>query len=146
MTHAVDFARRALTTALVLASGVACAPVPNRADSTVIATTGILAVSTGAPPTEQAAPLGATIQATIESLTTEGGTTSGTAAYTVTNLHPIIPSHSYTEVKGTLYAVDVTVQAQTGLTVVHPWNFALRTEDGLRAADPSTRTVGPRAP
>ena len=98
MTHAVDFARRALTTALVLASGVACAPVPNRADSTVIATTGIPAVSTGAPPTEQAAPLGATIQATIESLTTEGGTTSGTAAYTVTNLHPIIPSHSYTVV------------------------------------------------
>jgi hypothetical protein len=45
-------------------------------------------------------------------------------------LRPTGSSHSYIEVTGTLYAVDVTVQAQTGLTVVHPWNFALRTEDG----------------
>lgn len=54
-----------------------------------------------------------------------------TTAYRVANLRPISPvKSSYTEVKGTLYAVDVTVQAQTELTVVHPWNFALRTEDG----------------
>jgi hypothetical protein len=116
---------------LVMVAGAGCASVPNRPESSVIATTGIPPVTTAAPPpTAQAAPLGATIQATIESLTTDGGTTSGTAAYTVDNLRPIAPSHSYTEVKGTLYAVDVTVQAQTGLTVVHPWNFALRTEDG----------------
>jgi hypothetical protein len=79
---------------------------------------------------EQAAPLGATIQATIESFTADGGTTSGTAAYTVANLRPITATHSYTEVTGSLYAVDVTIQAQTGVTTVHPWNFALRTEDG----------------
>jgi Domain of unknown function (DUF1942) len=43
---------------------------------------------------------------------------------------PITPANSYTEVTGTLYSVDVTVQTISGVVTVHPWNFALRTEDG----------------
>jgi hypothetical protein len=83
-----------------------------------------------APPTQQKAVLGATIEATIESAGADGGIVTGTAAYTVANLQTITPVHSYTEVKGTLYSVDVTVQAETGVTFVHPWNFVLRIEDG----------------
>jgi hypothetical protein len=86
-------------------------------------------VSTAAPPTAQNAVLGSTIQATIESTGDDGNPVTGTASYTVSNLRPVEPT-SYTDVKGTLYAVDVTVQSQTGTTLVHPWNFVLRTEDG----------------
>ena len=114
---------------VVLPLGVACASAPHRPGSTVIATTGIPTVST-ATPTQERAALGATIEVTIETLKTDGGTVKGTADYTVANLHPIAPVHSYPEVKGTLYSVDVTVQTISGVVIVHPWNFALRTEDG----------------
>ena len=65
----------------------------------------------------------------FESLGDNGNTVTGTASYTVSNLRPVTPS-AYADVKGTLYAVDVTVQSQTGTTLVHPWNFVMRTEDG----------------
>ena len=86
-------------------------------------------MSTAAPPTAQNAVLGSTIEATFESLGDNGNTVTGTASYTVSNLRPVTPS-AYADVKGTLYAVDVTVQSQTGTTLVHPWNFVMRTEDG----------------
>ncbi|PRC43368.1 hypothetical protein C6A85_000000105710 [Mycobacterium sp. ITM-2017-0098] len=114
---------------LATVAGAGCASVSDRPESSVIATTGIPVVTTAAPPTAQAEPLGATIQATIDSWA-EGGQISGTAAYTVDNLRPITATNSYTEVTGTLYAVDVMVQAQTGVTTVHPWHFALRTANG----------------
>ena len=110
----------------MLPLGAACAAIPN---STVIATSGVPSVST-ASPTQQNAPVGSTIEATTESLSASGGTVTGRAAYTVTNLHPTTAAHEYTEVKGTLYSVDVTVQVETGVVVVHPWFFAARTEDG----------------
>ncbi|VEG39408.1 immunogenic protein MPT63 [Mycolicibacterium flavescens] len=99
----------------------------------VIATSGVPSVS-ASPPPQQNAVIGATIRATTEVTTIDAsGNPSfapGTAAYTVANLQPIAQTNSYTEVTGTLYSVDVTVQTISGVVTVHPWSFALRTSDG----------------
>jgi Domain of unknown function (DUF1942) len=88
-----------------------------------------VSVST-APPTQQKAVLGATIEVTTQTALTTGGTVTGKAAYTVANLQPATLANEYIPVKGNLYSVTVTIQVETGEVIVHPWNFTARTEDG----------------
>ena len=96
---------------------------------TVIATSGVPAVA-AAPPTQQPVPIGATVVIPVQTDMTDGTTVAGRAAFTVSNLRPITPTNTVSEVTGTFYAVDVTIQALSGTIVVHPFNFAVRTEDG----------------
>ena len=80
----------------------------------------------------QSVPLGTRIEVRVETGMTDGNTTVGTPAFTVSNLRPITPAISLpdTEVAGTYYAVDATVESLSGTIIVHPFNFSLRTADG----------------
>jgi len=79
-------------------------------------------------------PLGTTITASTQSGATNGAETTGTASYTVSNLRRIRSAQSSSGTGGTFYAVTVTVRGQRGVTMVHPWNFSVRTTDGTTLA------------
>lgn len=83
-----------------------------------------------APPSRQPVHLGATVEVAVETDMTDGSTVRGRAAFTVSNLRPITPAYGTDDDGGSFYAVDVTIEALSGTIVVHPFNFAVRTEDG----------------
>ena len=68
----------------------------------------------------------AALGATIE-VSSENGTK---AAYTVSNLRPATPANEFTQVKGTLYSIDVTVQGIADTVPVNPTYFSASTKDG----------------
>jgi hypothetical protein len=105
---------------IVISTSAACMPLQH-ATSTVIATSGIPSVS--APPPAPQAVIGSTLQVT---------TSTTAAAYTVANLRQAVPSNEYVTVQGTLMAVDVIVQTQSGTVPVNVNYFHARTEDGTQ--------------
>jgi hypothetical protein len=109
----------AVVTVIIGSTGVACV-MPDKSTSHVIATSGVPNVS-AAPPSQPPAALGATLE-----VTTENGTK---AAYTVSSLRPAV-ANEFTQVKGKLYSINVTVQAEAGTVAVNPLYFSGSTEDG----------------
>lgn len=84
------------------------------------ATSGVPSVS-AAPPIPSPVALGATLEVTSQD--------GKKAAYTVSNLLPAAASQ-FTQVKGTLYSIDVTVQGIAGSVPVSPLYFSASTQDG----------------
>jgi hypothetical protein len=78
-------------------------------------------VSSTPPPSPQAAALGTTLDVT---------TASGKASYTVANLAPVPLDAQIIPAKGTMYAVDVTIVAQSGTTVFNGFFFVARDQNG----------------
>lgn len=81
----------------------------------------------------QLAKLGATL---------EVSTASGSAAYTVGNWRPVPLEAQIIAAKGAMYAVDVTIEARTGTTLVNGFYFAVRTASGGSVA-PAVGAVRP---
>jgi hypothetical protein len=90
-------------------------------------------VSTSAPSAPQVAALGTT-------LTITGA--ESTAAYTVANLAPVPVDAQIIPAKGTMYAVDVTIDAQSGTTVYNGFYFVAAGPDGSNIA-PAVGAVKP---
>ncbi len=110
----------AVVTVIIGSTGVACA-MPDSSTNRVIATSGVPSLSS-APPSQPPARLGATLEITAP----EGRK----AAYTVSNLEPATLVSNFKVVKGKLYSIDVTAQAEAGTVLVNPLDFSARTEDG----------------
>lgn len=87
-----------------------------------------------------AAPAGP--QAAVAGQTLHISTSEGTAAYTVDNLQPVPAEALMIPAKGTMYAVDVTIQAETGSTTVNGFYFVARAADGTTIA-PAVGAVNP---
>jgi len=85
------------------------------------------------PPGPQAAALGTTLDVTIA---------SGAASYTVANLAPVPPDAQIIPARGAMYAVDVTIAAQSGTTVFNGFFFVARDQDGVPIA-PAVGAVKP---
>jgi Domain of unknown function (DUF1942) len=109
----------AVVTVIVGLTGVACV-MPDKSSNRVLATTGVPSVS-AAPPSLQPGAMGDTLE-----VTTQNGTK---AAYTVSNMRPATPANQFTQVKGKLYSIDVTVQGIAGTVFVSPLYFSASTED-----------------
>ena len=114
--------------AVVLCTG--CAAAKNTAIESPAA--GV-ADTPSAAPAEQAAPLGSTLTVT---------SAGATAAYTVANLRPVPPDAQIIPAKGAMYAVDVTIDAQTGTTMFNGFYFVARAADGSTIA-PAVGAVNP---
>jgi Domain of unknown function (DUF1942) len=110
----------AVVTVMVGLTGVACM-MPDSSTNKVIATSGVPRVGAGTSNQPPAA-LGATVE-----VSTENGTK---AAYTVANLRPATPANEFTQIKGTLYSIDVTVQGEAGTVPVNPMYFSASSKDG----------------
>ena len=89
--------------------------------------------TTTSPSAPQVAALGTTL--TI----TDAG---GTAVYTVANLAPVPVDAQIIPAKGTMYAVDVTIDAQSGTTVYNGFYFVAAGPDGSNIA-PAVGAVKP---
>jgi uncharacterized lipoprotein len=87
-----------------------------------------------------AAPAGP--QAAVSGQTLHISTPEGSAAYTVDNLQPVPAEAVIIPAKGTLYAVDVTIQGESGTTTVNGFYFVARAEGGAVIA-PSVGAVNP---
>ena len=87
------------------------------------------AVATATTPAVQAAAFGTT-------LTVDSG------AYTVANLRPVPVEAQIIPAKGTMFAVDVTIAAQTGTVVYNGFYFVARAQDGSTIA-PAVGAVKP---
>ena len=90
-------------------------------------------VSSTPPPGPQAAALGTTLDVT---------SASGAASYTVGNLAPVPLDAQIIPARGTMYAVDVTIAAQSGTTVFNGFFFVARDQDGTSIA-PAVGAVKP---
>jgi hypothetical protein len=90
-------------------------------------------VSSTPPPGPQAAALGTTLDVT---------SASGAASYTVGNLAPVPLDAQIIPARGTMYAVDVTIAAQSGTTVFNGFFFVARDQDGAPIA-PAVGAVKP---
>ena len=90
-------------------------------------------VSSTPPPGPQAAALGTTLDVT---------TAGGKASYTVANLAPVPLDAQIIPAKGTMYAVDVTIAAQSGTTVFNGFFFVARDQNGTSIA-PAVGAVKP---
>lgn len=77
--------------------------------------------TTSAAPAVQAGPFGTTVTVT------ESG---ATAAYTVSNLRPVPLDAQIVPPRGTMYAVDVVIDAQTGTTSYNGFYFVAKAADG----------------
>lgn len=86
-----------------------------------------------AAPVQQAAPMGSTL-----TITSAGAT----ATYTVANLRPVPADAQIVPAKGAMYAVDVTITAQTGTTTYNGFFFVARAVDGSTIA-PAVGAVKP---
>ena len=64
------------------------------------------------------------------------------ADYTVANLRPVPAEAQIIPAKGTMYAVDVTIAAQTGTVVYNGFYFVARAQDGSTIA-PAVGAVKP---
>ncbi|MGI9161482.1 MAG: DUF1942 domain-containing protein [Mycobacterium sp.] len=87
--------------------------------------------------TSQSAPQVATLGSTL-TITAAGGT----AAYTVANLSPVPVDAQIIPATGTMYAVDVTIDAQIGTTVYNGFYFVAAGPDGSNLA-PAVGAVKP---
>ena len=87
------------------------------------------AVTTTSAPAVQAAAFGTTL-------------TVDTAAYTVANLRPVPVEAQIIPAKGSMYAVDVTIAAQTGGVTYNGFYFVARAQDGSTIA-PAVGSVRP---
>ena len=127
---------RAVTTAWVIVVGAAvvlcagCAGAKNAATESSVAS---VADTSSAAPVQQAAPMGSTLTVT---------SADATAAYTVANLRPVPPDAQIIPAKGSMYAVDVTIAAQTGTTMYNGFYFVARAADGSTIA-PAVGAVNP---
>lgn len=88
---------------------------------------------TTSPAAPQVAALGTTL-----TITSAGGT----AAYTVANLAPVPVDAQIIPAKGTMYAIDVTIDAQTGTTVYNGFYFVAAGQGGSNIA-PAVGAVKP---
>jgi hypothetical protein len=86
-----------------------------------------------APARPQGAVMGATLQITSD---------DSKAAYTVGNLRPVPPDAQIVPAKGDMYAVDVTIKAESGTTTYNGFYFAARAADGSSIA-PAVGAVRP---
>ena len=77
--------------------------------------------------------MGATLTVTSE---------GATAAYTVANLRPVPTDAQIIPAKGAMFAVDVTIAAQTGTTMYNGFYFVARAADGSTIA-PAVGAVKP---
>ena len=120
--------------AIVVGAAVAlcagCAGAKNTATQIPAAS---VADSSSAAPVEQAAPMGSTLTVT---------SAGATAAYTVANLRPVPPDAQIIPAKGAMFAVDVTIDAQTGTTMFNGFYFVARAADGSTIA-PAVGAVNP---
>ena len=114
--------------AVVLCGG--CAGAKNTATESPAAS--VAGTSTAAP-VQQAAPMGSTLTVT---------SAGATAAYTVGNLRPVPPDAQIIPAKGSMFAVDVTIAAQTGTTTYNGFYFVARAADGSTIA-PAVGAVNP---
>jgi len=85
------------------------------------------------PPVQQGALLGTTLTVT---------SAEATAEYTVANLRPVPVEAQIIPAKGTMYAVDVTIAAQTGTTLYNGFYFVAKAADGSTIA-PAVGAVRP---
>lgn len=81
--------------------------------------------TSAAAPSPQAAVLGTTLTVTDA---------AGTAAYTVGNLRPVPVDAQILPARGAMYAVDVTIDAQSGVVVYNGFYFVARAQDGSTIA------------
>lgn len=86
-----------------------------------------------AAPAAQAAVLGTTLTVTDA---------AGAAAYTVGNLRPVPLDAQIIPAKGVMYAVDVTIDAQSGAVIYNGFYFVARAQDGTTIA-PAVGAVKP---
>ncbi len=87
-----------------------------------------------------AAPAGVQVGVPGEKLHITTG--DSTATYTVDNLQPVPPNASVIPAKGTMYAVDITIAAETGTTAVNGFWFVARADNGNTIA-PTVGAVNP---
>lgn len=121
--------RAAMAIAAVLMASACGAPAPTSAPTAAESEPA----TTTAPAAPQVAALG-----TALTITDSGGT----AAYTVANLRPVPVEAQIIPAKGAMYAVDVTIAAQTGTVVYNGFYFVARAQDGSTIA-PAVGAVKP---
>lgn len=109
-----------IAAALVLVACSAPAPTTSAPTSSKDA-----ALETSATPATRS-PLQAAVLGTALTITTAGAT----AVYTVADLRPVPVEAQIIPAKGAMYAVDVTIDAQTGTTVYNGFYFVARAQDG----------------
>lgn len=126
MTMSRSIASAAISVIVGLTSAACVMPTSNK----VIATSGVPSVA-GAQSQPHAA-LGATIEVS-------DSTGSKKAAYTVADFQSTVPKQ-YTQVNGTLYTINVTVQGVSGTVTVSPTYFSASTKDGTHL-DPKLAAV-----
>lgn len=68
--------------------------------------------------------------------------TVDSAAYTVANLRPVPAEAQIIPAKGVMYAVDVTIAAQSGTVIYNGFYFVARAQDG-QAIAPAVGAVRP---
>ena len=122
--------RGAIVVAAVVVLSAGCAGAKNTAAESPTAS---VAATSAAAPVEQAAPMGSTLTVT---------SADATAAYTVANLRPVPADAQIIPAKGSMYAVDVTIAAQTGTTMYNGFYFVARAADGSTIA-PAVGAVKP---
>jgi hypothetical protein len=115
---------------------------------TVVTVVGLTTVACGLIATSRVPNVAGTLNhppaalgATIE-VSNENGTK---AAYTVANFRAVTAAE-YTQVKGTLYAIDITIQGISGAVPVNPMCFSASTQDRTHLdskLDPSTTNSMP---
>lgn len=77
--------------------------------------------TSAAAPSPQAAMLGSTLTVTDR---------GATAAYTVADLRPVPVDAQIIPARGTMFAVDVTIAAETGTTAYNGFYFVAKAQDG----------------
>ncbi|WP_328359885.1 DUF1942 domain-containing protein [Mycobacterium sp. NBC_00419] len=117
----------AVMAVVVLSAGCAESKPPTESPTATVADTS------AAVPVQQAVPFGAT-----QTVSSEGAT----ARYTVANLRQVPPDAQIIPAKGTMYAVDVTIAAQTGTTTYNGFYFVAKAADGSTIA-PAVGAVRP---
>lgn len=90
-------------------------------------------VSSTPPPGPQAAVLGTTLEVT---------SSGATSSYTVANLAPVPLAAQIIPARGTMYAVDVTIAAQSGTTVFNGFFFVASDQNGT-SIPPAVGAVKP---
>jgi Domain of unknown function (DUF1942) len=119
--------------AIVAATVVLCVGCAGAKNTATESPATSVANTSSPAPVEQAAPGGSTL--TVASA-------GATAAYTVANLRPVPPDAQIIPAEGEMYAVDVTIDAQTGTTMFNGFYFVARAADGSTIA-PAVGAVNP---
>ena len=115
--------------AAVVAVAACSAPAPTTAPTATTSVANPTTVLSG----PQAALLGTALDIT---------TAGATASYTVGNLAPVPLDAQIIMAKGTMYSVDVNIEAQSGTTVFNGFYFTARDQDGSSIA-PAIGAVKP---